>query len=158
MERIAVRRAASEDCPRLLELYGQLYALLRGMGVPFDLDMDGLNSLLGVMLKSKMCYLAVAETQEAKVCGFICVTVSRMDRKLRYGQSRLAAKVNDICVDKEFQGRNVASMLLEAAEAWLRDMGVSICESEVALENEASLRFFRKQGYQPFCYLTYKDI
>lgn len=157
MDPVTIRPAREDDFPRLIELYGELYALLRAMGIPFDLDEEGLKSLLPVILKSKMCYLAVAE-QKGDVCGFISAVIAKMDRKLRYKDSRLVAKVNDICVEESHRGRNVAQSLLQSAEAWMKESGAVVCESEVALENGRSLGFFQRNGYKPFCDLLYKEL
>lgn len=65
MEHVAIRPAKIEDLPAIQLLYGDLYKLLQGMGLPFALDEAGLQGLLPVLFKSKMCCLAVAETPPA---------------------------------------------------------------------------------------------
>ena len=158
MEEVAVRPACLEDLPAIGLLYGDLYDLLQGMGLPFALDEAGLQGLLPVLFKSKMCCLAVAETPEGEICGFLSAAISRMDRKLQFRGENVIGKISDICVAEAYRGRNVAGRLLQYAESWMKDCGVTVCESEIVLQNARSLGFFQKNGYTPFCTLTYKAL
>ncbi len=54
MEAVLIRPAKVEDLPAIRALYGDLYNLLQGMGLPFALDEAGLQGLLPVLCKSKM--------------------------------------------------------------------------------------------------------
>lgn len=158
MEKVAIRPAKVEDLPAIRLLYGDLYSLLEGMGLPFALDEAGLQGLLPVLFKSKMCCLAVAETPEGEICGFVSAAISRMDRKLQFRGENVIGKISDICVAEAYRGQNVAGRLLQYAENWMKDCGVTVCESEIVLQNARSLGFFQKNGYTPFCTLTYKAL
>lgn len=161
MEKIQIRSAGVEDLPRLVSLYGSLYDLMHnGMGVPFELNESELQVLLPAILRSKLCYLAVAESSTGEVCGFVYATASRMDRKLRFGDTVLAGKIQDICVAEEYRGNGIGTQLLASAEAWMQasSVGVGFCESEVALKNTPSMKLFQQNGYQPFCYLMFKAL
>lgn len=158
MEPVTVRPARLEDLSAIGRLYGDLYGLLQGMGLPFSLDDVGLQELLPVLLKSKMCCLAVSEAPCGEICGFLSAAITRMDRKLQFQGKNLMGKINDICVDEAYRGQGVAGALLQYAEAWMEDSGITICESEIVLQNARSLGFFQKNGYQPFCTLTYKTF
>lgn len=158
MEEVTVRHARLEDLPAIRLLYGDLYDLLQSMGLPFALDETGLQGLLPVLMKSKMCCLAVAETPEGEICGFLSAAIARMDRKLQFRGENVIGKISDICVAEAYRGQNVAGGLLQYAESWMKDCGVTVCESEIVLQNARSLGFFQKNGYTPFCTLTYKAL
>jgi ribosomal protein S18 acetylase RimI-like enzyme len=152
-----IRKAELSDFDALLEQYRELYALLGRMGLPFDLDIEGLKSGLNVMLQSNMFFLAVAEEQ-GSLCGFAAAGISRMDRKLSYEGGKTLGIIHDICVQPSCRGRGVADMLLSAAEAWLRECGVTIVECDILTENEPSLKFFAKHDYRDFCRIFYKTL
>lgn len=159
MEEIRIRPAGAEDLPRLISLYGSLYDLMHnGMGVPFELNDPELEVLLPAILRSKLCYLAVAESHTGEICGFVYATVSRMDRKMRFGERVLAGKIQDICVAEGYRGHGLGTRLLASAEAWMQQSGAGFCEGEVALKNTPSMRLFQQNGYHPFCYLMFKAL
>lgn len=157
MSDVIIRRAVPEDLDAVSALYGDLYGLLYTMTFPFTFAQDELDDILNILLRSKMCCLAVAEADGA-ICGFLSASVNRMDRKLSCDGLRLMGKINDICVAPAYRGSGVADKLLEYVEAWLTELGVPIVESEVICENQHSLRWFQKHGYLPFCQLTYKKL
>lgn len=159
MEEIQIRPAGAEDLPQLILLFGSLYDLMHnGMGVPFELNESELQVLLPAILRSKLCYLAVAENAEHEICGFVYATASRMDRKMRFRDNVLAGKIQDICVAEGYREAGVGTQLLSSAEAWMRESGVGFCEAEVALKNSPSAHLFQRNGYQPAFYLMFKAL
>lgn len=50
-------------------------------------------------------------------------------------------------VDESLRGKNVAGVLIDAAENWAREKGCTDMASDTWLENEASIRAHAKVGY-----------
>ena len=53
-----------------------------------------------------------------------------------------------VYVEEECRGNGVAAALLDACQQWSRSMGCTEFASDCELENEASLRFHLKNGFE----------
>jgi ribosomal protein S18 acetylase RimI-like enzyme len=58
--------------------------------------------------------------------------------------------IDNAYVKPELRGRGIASRLLDAAEAWLREQGATDAELNVAVANEHAVRVWEAKGYEPF--------
>jgi len=152
------RRAGVEDAEQIVALYGELYGILSGFGLPFSLERDELMSMLSVMLRSKLCYIAVAEPAGGGVRGFITAGIIRMDKKLSHPGGALVGRLHDIHVAPELRGRGVAAQLLSGFEGWLRENGAALAETHILTDNEPSMKFFEKHGYRTLGKIVYKEL
>lgn len=143
-----IREGRAEDMPTLLRLYQALYAGLREQGLAFDLDGEGLESMLTTMLRSKLCFLAVAE-EEGALVGFLSAGVVRMDRKLSYEGGNTMGLIHDLYLTPEVRGQGLASALLDRAEEWMAQAGAAVAECQVVQGNDLGAAFWARRGYAP---------
>ncbi|MEJ8757146.1 GNAT family N-acetyltransferase [Pontibacter sp. H259] len=52
-------------------------------------------------------------------------------------------------VKKEYRGQGIGKELFEAAQNWLQDNGADHIELQVAVKNEAAIRFWEELGFTP---------
>ena len=152
-----IRLANESDLDTLVRLYSNLYNTLDGYGLPFSLDSDNIRDILAVMLKSKLCCIVVAQYEDT-VCGFLSAGIVCMDRKLKFKGENVIGKIHDIYVDPEYREKHTATQMLEKVEAWFRDNGVKIIESDILVDNNVSAAFFGKNGYKELARNVYKEL
>ena len=153
-----IQRASEKDIELLRVFHSRLYDTLKLFGLPFDLADCELESVLTIMLKSKLCYIAVAETDSGDIAGFVSASVVKIDRKLNYAGQNLMGRMHDLYVDDNFRRTGVAKELFKNAEDWMKENGISICESYVPSQNIVSIRFCEKQGYSELGKILYKKL
>ena len=155
---IVCRRAGPEDADRVAVLYDELYEVLNGFDLPFTLRREELADMLSIMLKSKLCYICVAERENGDICGFVSAGIMRIDKKLEHRGGALTGRLHDIYVEPEIQGQGTAERLLSMLEEWFKDNGAAIAETHVQIKNERSLSFFKKHGYRVMGQIVYKEL
>ena len=143
-----IRDGRGEDLPGLIELYKALYAGLKEQGLAFDLEPEGLSSMVETMLRSRLCFLAVAEEDGALV-GFLSAGVARMDRKLSYQGGSTLGLIHDLYLTPGARGRGLASALLDRAEEWMAGAGAAMVECQVVWGNALGAAFWERRGYAP---------
>ena len=83
----------------------------------------------------------VAE-ERGTIRGFIIADRFRPRRAMHY-----MGRIITIDVVKESQGSGVGTLLLNSAEAELKEAGCDYISLEVAVDNERALRFYKAHGY-----------
>ena len=63
-------------------------------------------------------------------------------------ESGVVAFISSVSVLKEWQGRGVASALVDRSIAHARHLGFELIELEVSLQNDLAVRLYQKHGFQ----------
>ena len=63
-------------------------------------------------------------------------------------ESSVVAFITNVSVLKEWQGRGVASVLVERSIAHAQHLGFELIELQVALQNDLAVRLYQKHGFQ----------
>jgi ribosomal protein S18 acetylase RimI-like enzyme len=63
-------------------------------------------------------------------------------------ESSMVAFITSVSVLKEWQGRGVASVLVERSIAHAQHLGFELIELQVALQNDLAVRLYQKHGFQ----------
>lgn len=144
-----VRRARAEDVPTL----GRLGALLMRTHYAFDAARfmapgddpeGGYGWFLGTQLRDPDVVLLVAE-REGAVVGYVYAGLEPQSwKELR----EAAGFIHDVVVDDAGRRAGVATMLLEAAIAWLRERGAPRVMLWTAEPNVGAQRLFAKLGFR----------
>lgn len=148
-EAIAVRRATEADLPAL----GRLGALLLRTHYQFDSKRfmapgsnpdEGYAWFLGTQLRDKDVVVLVAEKQAA-VVGYVYAGLEPQSwKELR----EACGFIHDVVVDERGRRGGVATALIEAAAAWLREQGAPRVILWTAQPNEAAQRLFERVGFR----------
>lgn len=141
-----IRQATQEDIEVLLPMYEKMYGTLSSFGLPFKLDTEELPKVLKITIKSKLCYLGLAE-EDGKLLGYIQASIAKLDRKLGYDGGKAIGIINDVFVEDEARGRGLASVLCKSAENWMSENGIQMSQAQVLCENQPARGFWRSQGY-----------
>jgi ribosomal protein S18 acetylase RimI-like enzyme len=144
-----VRRARAEDVPALGRLGGLLmrthYAFdsARFMA-PGDDPEGGYGWFLGTQLRDPEVVVLVAE-RDAVIVGYVYAGIEPQSwKELR----EEAGFIHDVVVDDAGRRSGVATMLLEAAIAWLRERGAQRVMLWTAEPNVGAQRLFAKLGFR----------
>jgi ribosomal protein S18 acetylase RimI-like enzyme len=148
-EAIAIRRATKADLPAL----GRLGALLLRTHYQFDSQRfmapgsnpdEGYAWFLGTQLRDKDVVVLVAEKQAA-VVGYVYAGLEPQSwKELR----EACGFIHDVVVDERGRRGGVATALIEAAAAWLREQGAPRVILWTAQPNEAAQRLFERVGFR----------
>ncbi len=84
----------------------------------------------------------VAETAEARVIGWVHVSVRRLV------ESDPEAEIGGLIVDEEHRGSGAGRLLMERAEQWARAKGLPSVYLRSNVVRQAAHAFYRKLGYQ----------
>jgi ribosomal-protein-alanine N-acetyltransferase len=130
---LTVRKYQRGDFKRLLEIDQSCF--VEGIAyseeeLRYFLDMPTAISLVGVQGGSGL------------ILGFIIADRFRPRRALRS-----VGKIITIDVALEAHRSGVGTLLMRSAEAELKQAGCDYVSLEVAVDNEAALRFYKKHGY-----------
>ena len=146
---IAIRRATEADLPAL----GRLGALLLRAHHQFDSRRfmapgtdpeEGYAWFLGTQLRDEDVVVLVAERHGA-IVGYVYAGLEPQSwKELR----EACGFVHDIVVDESARRAGVASALMEAAMAWLRDRGAPRVVLWSAQQNDRGQRFFERLGFR----------
>ena len=144
-----VRRAQTADLPAL----GRLGALLMRTHYEFDRQRfmspgddpeNGYARFLGTQLRDPDVVVLVAE-REGGVVGYVYAALEPQSwKELRDA----AGFIHDIVVTESGRRAGIATALLEAAMAWLRERGAPRVVLGTAERNEAAQRLFAKLGFR----------
>jgi len=146
---IQIRQAERKD----LEALGRLGAML--MHAHYALDRErfltpgagaeqGYASFLGTVIDSRDDCVFVAE-RDGVIVGYVYVALEPLSWKELRGP---AGFIHDVAVAEDARRSGVASKLIEAAIAWLRDRGAPRVLLWSAPSNEAARRLFHKLGFR----------
>jgi len=97
--------------------------------------------------------IRVAETPEGQPLGYVFVT-TRED----YFTHQLHGHVEILALAPEAEGRGVARVLMQAAEAWCRERGYTRATLNVFATNTRALGLYEHLGYRPEFVHYLKDI
>jgi ribosomal protein S18 acetylase RimI-like enzyme len=148
-EAIAIRRATEADLPAL----GTLGALLLRTHYQFDSKRfmapgsspdEGYAWFLGTQLSDQDVVVLVAEKQ-ASVVGYVYAGLEPQSwKELR----EACGFIHDVVVDERGRRSGVATALIEAAVAWLRERGAPRVILWTAQPNGEAQRLFDRLGFR----------
>lgn len=144
-----VRRAQTGDLPALGRLGANLirthYAFNRDRFIaPGDDPEGGYAWFLGTQLREPDVIVLVAE-RDGVLVGYVYAGLEPQSwQELR----EAAGFIHDVVVDEAGRRHGVASALIEAAVAWLRERGAPRVLLWTAEQNEGAQRLFAKLGFR----------
>ena len=148
-EAIAIRQATRDDMPSLGRLGALLLRTHHGFDshrfmAPGDRPEDGYAWFLGAQLGDADCVVLVAEHQ-GSVVGYVYAGLEPQSwKELRDA----CGFIHDIVVDERGRRVGVATALVEAASAWLRERGAPRVMLWTAQQNDGAQRLFERLGFR----------
>jgi len=134
-QRVTVRRARSNDAPRLAELSGQL-------GYPATAA--EISKRIRKLKPASQNALFVAETLNAGVVGWAHVSVTHL---VEVGTR---AELNGLIVAEGRRSLGAGARLLEAAEEWALRHGCPSMSVRSNVIRERAHKFYERQGYEHY--------
>jgi len=153
-----IRPAVLSDLDALLRLYEGYHRELCAYGRYCALDREALPSVLETRIQSRLIYAAVAEREDAALCGFAFCSISRIGREYLCDGAGTIGYLNDLYVAPDARRRGLAARLYESCEAWLLEHGVSALQLQALRANEDAQGFWRSRGFTPLAVVHYKPL
>ena len=123
-----LKRMTPDDYDRLLELWEKC-------GLPFrPRGRDSREAIAKEMVRAETAFIGLFDN--GKLIGFVLATSD--GRK---------GWLNRLAVDPEYQRRGLSSRLIEAAEKFLKGLGLKVIAALIEGDNQPSFAAFRKAGY-----------
>jgi GNAT superfamily N-acetyltransferase len=137
-----VERARPEDIQDLTGLLATLFA------IESDFSVDGEKQRLGLELLLKQpqdrAVVLVARADNDKAIGMASAQLV-----ISTAEGAPSAWVEDVVVDKAFQRRGIARLLLDGLAAWARRNGATRLQLLADSGNAPALDFYRQLRWQP---------
>lgn len=131
-----IRRVSPNDRSEWLRMRTILFHLANPTGLATELD---------PMLQNPMTPVFVAERQGGGLCGLL----EAGTRPYADGcDSSPVGYIEGWYVDPDARGMGIGRALVEAAEAWARELGLHEMASDTAIANEAGLEAHLALGYR----------
>src|SRR5262245_39956613 len=150
MSDVTIRPATESDLPAL----GRLGALLMRTHYAFDRKRflepganaeDGYAWFLGEQLKDDVNATVLVAVQQGDVIGYVYAAIEPISwKELRDA----CGFIHDIVVDERGRRSGVASALMDAAMAWLKEKGAPRIVLWTADQNEGAQRLFARLGFR----------
>ncbi|MDY0884834.1 GNAT family N-acetyltransferase [Dongia soli] len=94
-----------------------------------------------------LCLIAEADNAFA---GFVAGWIERMEWMVETADSTVYGYISDIFVLPDWRGQRVATRLLDAAAAHMRDRGMARLRIGLLSNNVAAIAAYRYAGFQPY--------
>lgn len=150
MTDVLIRRAIASDLPAL----GRLGALLMRTHYNFDQQRflapgdnaeEGYAWFLGEQLKDDVNAVVMVAESGSEVIGYVYAELEPISwKELRDA----CGFIHDIVVDDRGRRHGIATKLLDAAMAWLKDRGAPRVILQTAEQNVPAQRLFAKTGFR----------
>jgi ribosomal protein S18 acetylase RimI-like enzyme len=114
-------------------------------------------SFLEELSKSKNGLVLVAEDSWG-VVGYLISYMSDLSVDVRYYRPRNILWIEDISVEKTFQGKGIGSLLLKECERWARSNGYTDIELNVYEFNRRAHGLYERHGYRKLSEILRKKL
>jgi GNAT superfamily N-acetyltransferase len=163
MSDVTVRRAEKTDMASLCLIYHEFHEFhvrgvphrLKSQGDYDDCDFSGLTASLADIMRSPDAALFVAE-QSGELIGLAEVYCMQDDRDNRLIVAHRYGCVQSLMVRESSRRQGVGKLLMEAAEQWAKEKGVTEIRLDVWEFGEGPLGFYEKLGYRTIKRSLYK--
>lgn len=145
----AIRPAAAEDLPRLLELYRDYFRGLLDRGMNYELNEETLPRVLETRIRSRLILTAVAEDETGALLGFVFCSILRLSQEFLCRGQGSVGFLNDLYVDPAARRQGLARRLTAYAEDWLRENGIETLELQVLPGNAEARAYWDRQSMTP---------
>ena len=143
-----VRAAATRDLDQVAALWTLLVEHHAVYDSAFELRADAsgeIRRLIGAIARDPDATLLVRENDDGPgLVGFCAV---RVDRAPPIQVEVVRAEITDLVVLPGWRRRGIGRELVEAAQSWVRGLGVDRCEVRVAAHNVEGQAFWRALGF-----------
>ncbi len=146
------------------EIVKELVAELRRVENKFDTDMrtdeESVEKQIEWMKRklqseSTFLFVAIREDEEECAIGYVFGWIEK--RNKNYWKLTRFGYVGELFVKEEFRGMGVGRALLEKAEKWFAERGITKIFLDVEAENPA-VNFYKKLGYRELELRMVKEI
>ena len=132
---IVLRTATSGDKTTIENLFIEMLQSIYQTEKVDGYDSDYLNRFFA----DREDRIIVAELDNT-VVGYISVEVKREELQYAY--------IDDFCIKKEYRGQSIGTQLLQRAEVYAGERGISHICLHVEMTNTSAQRLYRKNGYE----------
>ena len=104
--------------------------------------------------KKSVLFLAQQDDQFIGFINLILIDVPEEAMNVK----RSFVLLDNIFVREAFQSKGIATQLMDKAEAWSKEKGVSKIELQLYTNNEKALQFYQSMGFNPFMFIMERTV
>jgi ribosomal protein S18 acetylase RimI-like enzyme len=138
---VVVRDAGAHDRPRILQLAERLAVTTPPWRDPTAVQQEVAASMTALLANGGDDVAVFVADAGGAVVGFITVS------QRRHFTGQVDGSIDDLAVDEQWEGRGVASLLIEEAERWARQHSLGAVTVETAATNGRALRRYHSHGF-----------
>ena len=145
MSVVSYRLAEEGDLPAVRELWGQLDAFHRELGLAFPHPQDAQEKWQASFERTlgRFSHLWVAE-QSGQIQAFL---LARTKQSPGYLGSQQVGEISDLFVSEALRGQGVGEELVRLAMQHFDAVGLHSVEVQIQGGNDRGLKFWREQGF-----------
>ena len=148
---ISIRIAEKQDLESLHSLWMEIMQHHTGQGPMFDYDANydvelKKSSADRIKGKEQRCFVAV-EGEHVIVCIFC-----RINNIPPFIAIKKTGYIAETVVSIKARSKGIGTQLVKTAQAWFDENNCEATELQVAVQNEAGIRFWERLGFKPSTY------
>ena len=141
MDALVIREASAKDIQEMVLLLEQLFSVEQDFSFDPEIQARGLSMMIDGCGKHRTVQVACVAN---RVIG-MCTAQTRIST----AKGAVCAVVEDLVVDRAFQGKGIGPKLLGAIQAWAQNKGVVSLSLLADKNNTNGLTFYGKNAWQP---------
>lgn len=145
-----VRQGKLEDIDAVMALVRRVVPLMRASGnLQWDSDYPNPAVFERDVELNQLWVAEIDGQDEKRIAGIAAITTDQEPNYANIGWdiSELAIVVHRVAVDPAFQGKGIAAVLMQQAEAVAKSRGITILRVDTNSQNQATQKLFPKLGY-----------
>jgi len=146
--RVKIRAVRKNDIKQILGIAEQVYQMVQkqrsnqfGKLMEFSHSADFYLNAIG----SKESVIFVAEMAKGELVGYVYAAIETQPDDLI---SIPYLSINEIAVKRAYQGMGIGKSLLQRAERWAKEKGITVIQLATWEFNQPALSFFKNLGYR----------
>jgi GNAT superfamily N-acetyltransferase len=141
-----VREATVEDLPAILSLWHQSEAIQGGFrAIPYSGDPDERLTMIARRVIDDGDAAILLVEIGGRPIGMAFLTLDRPSRM----SDEIAADISRMVIDASQRGKGIGPFLLSHAEKFARSRGARWLQAKIFSGNEAAIRFWAREGFEP---------
>ncbi len=154
---IRVRKARKEDLYELANLWYELARMHEKIMKGYNLSKDPKKQWLGMMEENieEENYTTFVAKDNNEILGFASATLRK---RASFFSVRYMGVIMDIYIKENRREEGIGSLLVQAAEDWIRRKGVRLAVVTVAPENDIANEFWSECGYETYLLRKRKEL
>ena len=142
-----VRPMAERDVARVSRMFIRLFEYFDALGFPFKLKTERIEEHVRAQLDARLSRVFVLEA-DGEAAGFVGVSAPLMNKLYKAESAKHTGLISELFVEPDYRGKGYARQLIQAAEFFLRGLGVDCVRVDVVAHNDVAKDLYEASGFE----------